>query len=347
MHAMPTDPRAALEAAMAAFAAVGLQAKPTAADAQADLMLNVHGTPLAIDIKTAATATPESVAKWLHSPRTPSPKTDVARLVVADRVVAGARKLLADNGWGWLDLRGHLHLSSPGVHIDTSVPAASPPKRPSHVFAGKATLEVASSMLLTPYRPASVRRLARELNRSPSTISTTVATLREAQLVNDQNLPVVPNLFWEAADAWRPVSIAVSRAELLHDPAITKVLRTVWDDVPSIGWALTDTLAAAAYGAPAGVRAGYPPDFYVPDETTARRAATMLGVPHSESDRGATLRVAPVPQVCANRRPAPGDETPWPLAHPLFVALDLASDPGRGREILEGWTPPADVPRVW
>jgi hypothetical protein len=35
------------------------------------------------------------------------------------------------------------------------------------------------------------------------------------------------------------------------------------------------------------------------------------------------------------------------LAHPLFVALDLAADPGRGREILDGWTPPADVARVW
>lgn len=348
MQAMPTDPRAALEAAMVAFAAVGLEAKPSpAADAQADLVLDVHGTPLAVDIKTAATATPESVAKWLHTQPIPSPRAGVARLVVADRVVAGARKLLADNGWGWLDLRGHLHLSSPGIHIDTSVPASSPPKRPMHVFAGKVTLEVASSMLLVPDRPVSIRRLARELNRSPSTISTAVATLREAQLVDDQNLPVVPNLFWEAADAWRPVSTAVSRVELLHDPAITKVLRTAWDDVPRIGWALTDTLAAAAYGAPAGVRAGYPPDFYVPDETTSQRAVTMLGVPHSEADRGATLRVAPVPQVCANRRPAHLDEAPWPLAHPLFVALDLAADPGRGREILEGWTPPADVPRVW
>jgi hypothetical protein len=41
------------------------------------------------------------------------------------------------------------------------------------------------------------------------------------------------------------------------------------------------------------------------------------------------------------------DET-WPLAQPLFVALDLAQDPDRGRELLDGWTPPTEAgPRVW
>jgi len=37
----------------------------------------------------------------------------------------------------------------------------------------------------------------------------------------------------------------------------------------------------------------------------------------------------------------------WPLAQPLFVALDLAQDPGRGREILNDWTPPEPWHRVW
>jgi hypothetical protein len=171
-----------------------------------------------------------------------------------------------------------------------------------------------------------------------------MSALREAGLVDDAGLPVVPDLFWDTADAWRPATTAVIRVDLLDDPTVAKVLKTAWDDPAVVGWALTDTLAAAEYGAPTGVRADYPPDFYVPDEMTVRRAATMLGVPPSGSTRGATLRVAPVPQVCATRRPAPGRR---PLAHPLFVALDLAADPGRGREILEGWTPPAEVIRVW
>jgi hypothetical protein len=40
-------------------------------------------------------------------------------------------------------------------------------------------------------------------------------------------------------------------------------------------------------------------------------------------------------------------DKPWPLAHPLFVALDLASDPGRGTEILAGWRPQEETVRVW
>jgi len=36
-----------------------------------------------------------------------------------------------------------------------------------------------------------------------------------------------------------------------------------------------------------------------------------------------------------------------PLAAPLFVALDLAQDVGRGREILNTWDPPEGWARVW
>jgi hypothetical protein len=36
----------------------------------------------------------------------------------------------------------------------------------------------------------------------------------------------------------------------------------------------------------------------------------------------------------------------WPIAHPLFVAPDLAVDPARGQEALENWFP-AGWPRAW
>ena len=52
-------------------------------------------------------------------------------------------------------------------------------------------------------------------------------------------------------------------------------------------------------------------------------------------------RVAPVPMVCSRRVDATAwANQEWPLAHPLFVALDLAQDPNRGTEILQAWTPP-------
>ena len=60
-----------------------------------------------------------------------------------------------------------------------------------------------------------------------------------------------------------------------------------------------------------------------------------------------TVRVAPVPAVVKNRVDLDANPTEWPLAHPLFVALDLAQDVDRGREILSTWTPNEGWTRVW
>jgi hypothetical protein len=44
----------------------------------------------------------------------------------------------------------------------------------------------------------------------------------------------------------------------------------------------------------------------------------------------------------------PAGKGGWPLAHPVFVALDLAKDPGRGGEILDTWTPGhLDTAKPW
>ena len=133
-------------------------------------------------------------------------------------------------------------------------------------------------------------------------------------------------------------------------------LRLGFDEVEAQpGWALTGTLAAAAYGAPIAARSGHPPDFYVPNPAILRRAVRLLGVAVDADHRRASVRVAPVPAVCDQRVDPVGQRAktwastnePWPLAKPLFVALDLARDPGRGREILEGWQPPQPWRRVW
>jgi hypothetical protein len=114
------------------------------------------------------------------------------------------------------------------------------------------------------------------------------------------------------------------------------------------GWALGDTMAAATYGAPVSVRSDHPLDFYFPDGATLRRAVTVLGAARDHNSRAATVRVAPVPMICARRVDATSwAEEVWPLAQPLFVALYLAQDPGRGREVLDGWTPEHLGRRVW
>ncbi|MGW4065343.1 hypothetical protein ACWEGE_44140 [Amycolatopsis sp. NPDC004747] len=345
---MLIDRREAIDAVTSALTAVGIAVAPSAEDLAADLEAEINGAPLNIDVEVAATVTPGSLTSQLRRLSGTRHQAASVHLLVADRIVAAAREVLREQGWSWLDLRGHLHLSGPGVLVDTAVPTAPDVPRPVDLFAGKVALEVACALLITPERPGSVRQLARELSRSPSSVSTVMNSLREAQLIDSEGLPVTPQLFWETASAWRPARTTVARVALLDDPTIAGALHTGWIEPPTgVGWALTDTMAAAAYGAPAGVRAGYPPDFYVPDTTTAHRAEILLGVPISEAARGATIRIAPVPQVCSLRFPASPGGPPWPLAHPLFVALDLAADPGRGREILEGWNPPQEVTRVW
>lgn len=113
------------------------------------------------------------------------------------------------------------------------------------------------------------------------------------------------------------------------------------------GWALTDSAAAAAYGAPLAFRSGEVLDFFVPDQSVVRRAKTLLGGVASASEARATIRMAPVPAVVERRVDLAAESMEWPLAHPLFVALDLAQDVGRGREILAAWTPDSRWTRVW
>jgi hypothetical protein len=115
----------------------------------------------------------------------------------------------------------------------------------------------------------------------------------------------------------------------------------------TVGWALTDSATAVAYGAPLAVRTGVLLDFYVPDQAILRRATTLLGAASSRSQARCAIRAAPVPAACSHRVDLATNPFEWPLAHPVFVALDLAQDAGRGREILDAWTPPERWARVW
>jgi hypothetical protein len=253
---------------------------------------------------------------------------------------------LRDAGWGWLDLRGHLHIAGQGLFIDADVPALRETPGRTEPLAGRVGLEVAVLLLLAPSKPATVRPVAAALGRAASSVSAVLSSMRAAALIDEQRRPAVPALFWELADRWRPAHVDVASLPSTGDEAVGGALRLGLENVTeSSGWALGDTIAAAAYGAAVGSRSDYPPDLYVPDEGILRRATRLLGAAPDHDSRTATLRVAPVPMVCAYRVDSP--DTRWPLAQPLFVALDLAQDPGRGREILDAWTPAEPAHRVW
>ena len=343
----------ALEALRDAMSLAGLEVEPGHAggvDTGADLVVtNPAGGATAIQVKWMSLATGDvlrrRVAEWeRHRP----PDSPVG-IVVADRVTKDAREVLRALGWGWFDLRGHLHLAAPGLLVDIDTPMASGQHHPPVALSGLAGLEVAAALLIRPTQPARVRATAESIGRAPSTVSEILSRLRNEGLIDDRNRPVMPELFWELADHWQPAEVDIRKEPDPGDPAVAAALKLSVDRVEhTTGWALTDTVAAVSYGAPVSARANHPRDFYVPSQAIQRRTVQLLGVAADHRTRAATVRVAPVPAICSARvATVSGAAGVWPLAHPLFVALDLATDPGRGREILAGWTPPEPWQRVW
>ncbi len=342
-----TDTEQWLQEVIEDLAAVGVLA--SGADHPHDLVLDLDGRVLTVDIKRASVVSPAHVhalAEYVASEST------AIRMLVADRISEAARRLLADRGWSWLDLRGHVHIRAAGLFLDTNFrPRADVPVPRS---AGRVWREVCFALLREPQTPVGVRPLARMLELSPAAVSGALAQMRDASLLDREHRPLVPELFWVLAEQWEIKRVALTRAPLPQDPDLELGLEGS-QGTPGIptgtpGWALTDTLAAVAYGAPVGVGSGWPPDFYVPDAIVLRRAVRVLGQASNWDERGATAAVAPVRQVCQLRQEPPEDQAPgthWLLADPLAVALDLAQDTSRGVEVLRDWTPPKWAARVW
>jgi hypothetical protein len=329
-----------------ALAQLGVEARLPAGAHRHGIDLVVEPVGTQVQVKRRALIT-DDVANRLLADTPPSPGSVL--LVVGDRVTETARRLLINRGAGYYDLRGHLALRSENLVIDANVePVASRAER-EHALSGNAGLEVAASLLMTPAAGTTVRALARTIGRSASTVSEVLASLRRDGLVDERHRVEGTQLFWQVVDRWPARRFYLARLPMPGDAtAITKPLRLGLDDAETTtGWALTDSAAAVAYGAPLAVRAEQLFDFYVPDQGIQRRATALLGAAPSTSQARCAVRVAPVPAVCRQRVDAEASPFEWPLAHPLFVALDLAKDSGRGREILDAWTPPERWTRVW
>jgi hypothetical protein len=332
----------AFDAIQEAAGAVGLSLEE---DHTGDFVLiNPAGGHVVIELKRMSLVSADGLTDRIEAWNRQSSDAAVG-VVVADRVTQEARDVLRAAGWGWLDLRGHIHIVGPGLFVDTEVPALKQPSGRSAPLAGRVGVEVASVLLLDPDKPAGVRSIAGTLGRSASSVSVALSSMRTAGLLDRQDRAVVPDLFWELAARWQPARVDVQSTPELRSGPVNEALKLGFDDVASTGWALTDTVAAAAYGAPVSVRFDHPRDFYVPDQATLRRAEHLLGSARDHASRAATIRVAPVPMICSDRVSLA--VAVWPLAQPLFVALDLAQDPGRGREILADWTLPQRWHRVW
>jgi DNA-binding transcriptional ArsR family regulator len=339
---MDVDTEALLMDALAQLGVKARRAVGVAPDQGIDMVIDPGETR--VQVKRLALVT-DDVARRLLGERLALP--DSVLLVVGDRVTETARRLLIEQRAGYYDLRGHLALRAANVVIDADVePITGRPGR-AHALSGNVGLEVATTLLMEPAAGVAVRELARRLGRSASTVSEVLAALRGAGLIDDRHRVEGTQLFWQVAERWPATRVHLARLPG-NDAAISKPLRLgLVDAANTVGWALTDSAAAVAYGAPLLVRSGHLLDFYVPDQAIVRRTTALLGAAPSPSQARCAVRVAPVRAACGHRVELTTNPFDWPLAHPVFVALDLAQDAGRGREILDAWTPSERWARVW
>ncbi|MEO8691980.1 MAG: hypothetical protein ABI658_00605 [Acidimicrobiales bacterium] len=253
-------------------------------------------------------------------------------IVVADRVTADARRRLQAAEWSWLDLyQRELYLRAPGVWVqaEVTVPGGrkSRPTAPRRAtISSGAGITVAFWLCAHPGATLRPTVDAVELGIAPSTISTAVGQLADAGLVDGDGAGLFPELFWELAEKWQPQRqwlATVPFPEPQNDPASDRQ------------WRLSGTAAAAAMGAPVAAGFGQPLELYVPGPAVLNTTARRYGV--SPVGIGpAAVAVAPTSQVLRHLDQALVVDG-WPVAPLVAVALDLAIDSGRGREILQEW----------
>jgi hypothetical protein len=333
---------------------IGIQAR---GEPGVDLVLLGVGPPTYIEIKQLATTGPADARRVVEEGQRSQVITDAQWVLVADHITPGARRILNEAGWGWLDRRGHFRLHGPGIHIDTDVAPlldavdARPARQALDTAAG---VDTAAGLLALPDdERLTIRAVAELTGRSVGATHHALHGLLAEGLVDRRWRPLHRELFWELSKRWAPKRVPLAGRPHPGDHKRTGQLLLGLDDIAGQeGWALTESLAANLYGASAPVRGDDPPDFYVPDQRAVRVARQLYGDADTYTSRRATIAIAPVGWVCT-RRVDPvevGAGSAWSefgLANPLFVALDLSIDAGRGAEILDAWTPPPPYRRVW
>lgn len=276
-------------------------------------------------------------------------------IVVADQIAAEAKERLTAAGWSWLDRRSELHLRHEstvvevrfppgGLHPEPRLRMALAARASDSPIRGRAGISYAAALLLGGEAgPPSIRSVARQIGMAPSTVSEAAAHIRAAGYIRADGEPEVPDLFDALVAVWLPVHATPVATRPVPDDL--ERLDPNVDDLDEIGWAQGGDEAALAWGAPMFL-SGDRPWIWVPDLPTARRAERQLGT-MAWDDAAGIIAVPPTPLVCTGRRRAPSDTINWPTPHPLYLALDLARDLGRGREILGGWRPPEPMPYPW
>lgn len=289
-----------------------------------------------------------------------------SKVLVANQLSADAKDLLAEQntasqtfGWSWLDRRGELALNHPEasgvIQFDLDAVERNPSRpggwglaspRSDGPIRGRAGISYAAAVLLDPTSRPSIREVATAAEMSHGAVGAAAKLLRDTGMIRPNGEPEIPDLFDALADAWGPTRIAPVASVPTREDATR--LHTHAGDLDALGWGVGGDEAALVWGAPMFVVASRP-WIWVPTDADARRATRTLESARWDESR-AVLAVAPTLLVCRTRLRPPGNAPPdfLPTVHPLFLALELAQDPARGREILDQWTPDhPDIHRVW
>ena len=318
-----------------------LSAPPSDDEMRVNAVVEAAGQQFDVEVKSVVTAAQGEVLAR-------SARQEAPLIVVADRIAADAKRSLRDAGVNYFDRRGDLRLVSPPLFVDTLVESALPlAGSRSGPLDSQVAKEVAISCLLTPNQPRGIRPIARYIDRAPSAVSKAMAGLRDDGLLTSAGEAMVPDLFHALLTVWRRRVVLLAT---LPDTSAREAKRLglgLNEPESTTGWALTDTRAAASWGIPIVAGGDYPPDFYVPSESTLRAARSHRGEATNPASRACTVAVAPVRLACLRRvdhSHATGER--WPVANHIVVALDIAQDRARGLEALEQWQPEGIV-RAW
>ena len=328
----------AVDSAVSAFGSLAVVASEPAVSGYSPAALHVlvDDRSITIPITAVAYCTGQR-ARLLVTEH--QPLQGVFPLVVADKITTEARAILTASGWSWLDRRGRLHLRGPGVRVDTDVPNQLSKTQASvtQPISGRGGITVAYWLCAHPGRSLSPNRSAAELGLAPSTISTAVRRLIDAGVLDDDGSGLFPELFWELAGVWR-----TEQRWLTHAPD-PRLERSADRRVPN--WRRSGSAAAMAYGAPIVTTGGEPVELYVPGPVNVSIAVRRHGAAEPGTGR-AVITVPPTRAVTAgldSEDSDPPEIDGWLAAPVLTVALDLAQDRARGREILTDWNHPDAV----
>jgi hypothetical protein len=217
---------------------------------QPDAVLTVNGQEVVVEAKAAVTEREaDQLISYAHALSLPM-------LVASRRIADGARERLRGENVGYFDGRGRLRLSLPGVLVDTDVAPMEPRIQAPVAFEGEVVREVAIVLLDEPGAHHGPRSIARTIGRAPSAVSAALDRLRANDLLTSANEPVVPELFWALVAVWRRAPQPLAGLPEPGRGSQNALLQLGLHE--EAGWALTDTLAARAWGMPVVVSPGSP-----------------------------------------------------------------------------------------